>query len=352
MYSLRVCQQPERARLCSYKEENETIDRRPVDPPPVVEVLSSDEHPPDSTTLFVRVLLIGTDNENVKVVKTPQGSDATAGEVVQTPEKLRLLDGSWGALCVFAKLSIRLPGVFQLKFILYETSLSGVEQISSTTSEPFEVYSPKLFKGMKESTPLTRHLAAQGLKVKLRTDTTVGRQSDSRRRTHASPETRQASPDSRLVWTEGEPVAPKRRRVGDDGMIPSIMTSWMDSTPRFDLSAFSLDSQKRDPSRLYSPQNSHPHPHIHTHTTTSTSTFQQSTPPPPPPPASTASPSKHRSRPSTNRLSIGPGDDGLPVLPFFAPPRLTTLIHPPEPEPEHEPDDDSDLLPPIRWPYS
>lgn len=29
---------------------------------------------------------------------------------------------------------------------------------------------------MHESTPLTRHLAAQGLKVKLRTDTTVGRQ--------------------------------------------------------------------------------------------------------------------------------------------------------------------------------
>lgn len=55
MYSLRVIQQPERARLCSYKEENETsesplavmtrwelinpVDRRPVDPPPVVEML-------------------------------------------------------------------------------------------------------------------------------------------------------------------------------------------------------------------------------------------------------------------------------------------------------------------------
>jgi hypothetical protein len=61
MYSLRVIQQPERARLCSFKEENETskslfcasasgkkkeglhadtlVDRRPVDPPPVVELL-------------------------------------------------------------------------------------------------------------------------------------------------------------------------------------------------------------------------------------------------------------------------------------------------------------------------
>jgi hypothetical protein len=49
-------------------------------------------------------------------------------------------------------------------------------EITHTISEPFEVFSPKLFKGMRESTALTRHLAAQGLKVKLRTDTSVGRQ--------------------------------------------------------------------------------------------------------------------------------------------------------------------------------
>lgn len=52
---------------------------------------------------------------------------------------------------------------------------SGLTEITHTISEPFEVFSPKLFKGMRESTALTRHLAAQGLKVKLRTDTSVGR---------------------------------------------------------------------------------------------------------------------------------------------------------------------------------
>jgi hypothetical protein len=55
-------------------------------------------------------------------------------------------------------------------------SRSGIIEIVSTISDTFEVFSPKLFKGMKESTALTRHLASQGLKVKLRTDTTVGRQ--------------------------------------------------------------------------------------------------------------------------------------------------------------------------------
>ena len=60
--------------------------------------------------------------------------------------------------------------------ILSRFHRDGVTQITSATSEPFEVFSPKLFRGMKESTPLTRHLASQGLKVKLRTDTNIGRQ--------------------------------------------------------------------------------------------------------------------------------------------------------------------------------
>lgn len=55
-------------------------------------------------------------------VKTPTGADATAGETIQTPERLRHLDGKPGALCIFAKLSVRVPGVYRLKFTLYETA--------------------------------------------------------------------------------------------------------------------------------------------------------------------------------------------------------------------------------------
>lgn len=65
--ALVVVQQPERARLCSFKEENETStsswlpsgnpnctqdactkatdDRRPVDPPPVIELTSDGDFP-------------------------------------------------------------------------------------------------------------------------------------------------------------------------------------------------------------------------------------------------------------------------------------------------------------------
>ncbi|WVQ96003.1 hypothetical protein IAU59_003103 [Kwoniella sp. CBS 9459] len=204
LYELKVRQQPERARLCSYKEENETIDRRPVDPPPVVELRShqiSTEHLLESTSFFIRASIVSATAVPVPVpdhgrpsvaepyysaIKTPTGADATTGEVVQTPEKLKLLDGRPVALCIFAKLSVRVPGVFRLMFTLYETTGTGIIELTRTVSDPFEVFSPKLFKGMHESTPLTRHLAAQGLKVKLRTDTSVGRQSTSRRRTPAA----------------------------------------------------------------------------------------------------------------------------------------------------------------------
>ncbi|WVO13782.1 hypothetical protein L204_101404 [Cryptococcus depauperatus] len=186
------------------------LDRRPIDPPPIVEIIASDraigtEQLLDSTAFFVKVAIVTCTSVPLSSpssptqtpfsskplshcrsvyspVKTPLGADAITGEIVQTPEKLRLLDGRTAALCVFAKISVRVPGTFRLKFTLYEISEAGIVEVVHVVSKPFEVFSPKLFQGMHESTPLTRHLAAQGLKVKLRTDTGAGRANNKRRR--------------------------------------------------------------------------------------------------------------------------------------------------------------------------
>jgi hypothetical protein len=54
--------------------------------------------------------------------KLAQGAVATTGETVQGVDKLQDLSGRPGAFSVFGKLSVRVPGVFRLRFEMFETS--------------------------------------------------------------------------------------------------------------------------------------------------------------------------------------------------------------------------------------
>ncbi|KAJ9119566.1 hypothetical protein QFC22_003275 [Naganishia vaughanmartiniae] len=202
-FTLVMRQQPERARLCSFKEENDTIDRRPVDPPPIVQIIPNR---PSSISemlvhhhFFMKAILVAPHPDFVmngaelsptckhgqlyQELRLPAGQEATTGEATQTPEKLQDLAGREGAFCVFGRLSIRMPGQFRLRFVLYETTQFGVKELGFVVSDIFEVFSPKLFGGMRQSTTLTRHFASQGLKIKLRQDGT----SRSGRRKKAQP---------------------------------------------------------------------------------------------------------------------------------------------------------------------
>jgi len=264
-----------------------------------------------------------------------------------------------------------------LMFALYQTSESGVCEVAHTVSDPFEVFSPKLFRGMKESTPLTRHLAAQGLKVKLRTDTTVGRQSEARRRPSnvpaSSPSSTEpsqssssrspfpssagsnpANPSNRsLVWRSDWPPDLFDRHAGSspqdyskrttlDEYLPSLPPSsslnWA-RTPSADLAAFSLDQQRP--------------PHNMPPSTSSSSRASSSRPFSPFSSYTTPSELSLQSRTSSERsplppmggLHIRPGDDGIPILPvppFSVMPSVMNLLSGPGP------DGDSQQLAPIR----
>ena len=78
----------------------------------------------DSTSFFIRASIVypDPDGDDYTAVKTPTGADAAAGDTIQTPERLCGLDGMPGSVVVFAKLNVRVPGTFRLKFTLYETS--------------------------------------------------------------------------------------------------------------------------------------------------------------------------------------------------------------------------------------
>ncbi|CAO3625334.1 unnamed protein product [Mucor fragilis] len=198
-YALTVQQQPQKARLCSFKDK---VDRRPLDPPPIVQLHQSnnmnfnDYH--NSANFFLHTTLANAnDNSDIHYVN---GIRTTAGSVVQSLHKLKDTNNTEGAFFVFADISIRIEGVFKLKFTLFQIKGILVERVCSIFSDPFRVYSPKTFPGMSgkiqtpniitmqysnhtilllkqnpliliyllESTDLTRSFSDQGVRIRIR----------------------------------------------------------------------------------------------------------------------------------------------------------------------------------------
>ncbi|CAO3639341.1 unnamed protein product [Mucor hiemalis] len=165
-YCLAVRQQPQKARLCSFKDK---VDRRPLDPPPIVQLFQSstmsfnDYH--KSAKFFLHTTLAHvSDNSDIHCAN---GNRTTAGSVVQSLHKLKDTNEA-GAFFIFADISIRVEGIFRLKFTLFEIKGMEVERVCSVFSDPFQVYSPKSFPGMSESTALTRTFSDQGVRIRIR----------------------------------------------------------------------------------------------------------------------------------------------------------------------------------------
>ncbi|KAL7278780.1 hypothetical protein ACG7TL_007789 [Trametes sanguinea] len=74
---------------------------------------------------------------------------------------------------VFPDLSVRTEGSYRLKLSLFEVVGSSVYHCKSIFSAPFYVYTAKKFPGMEESTPLSCSLADQGIKIRIRKDIRV-----------------------------------------------------------------------------------------------------------------------------------------------------------------------------------
>ncbi|KAL9541144.1 hypothetical protein PS6_010441 [Mucor atramentarius] len=163
-YALTVQQQPQKARLCSFKDK---VDRRPLDPPPIVQLHQSNNMNfndyQNSANFFLHTTLANAnDNSDIHYVN---GVRTTAGSVVQSLHKLKDTNNTEGAFFVFADISIRIEGVFKLKFTLFQIKGIQVERICSIFSDPFRVYSPKTF---PESTDLTRSFSDQGVRIRIR----------------------------------------------------------------------------------------------------------------------------------------------------------------------------------------
>ncbi|KAI8377618.1 velvet factor-domain-containing protein [Radiomyces spectabilis] len=172
-FQLIMRQQPIRSRMCGVGDK---VDRRPIDPPPIVELrLEENSHilPMISPHLFLAAILVedsGSEHrmQSLDELNLDVHSKLAIGRTVSSLYLLRDLDNTEGAFFVFSDISVRAEGHYRLRMCLFEIVNGDVYFRQSILTNPFVVYSAKKFPGMYESCPLARHFAEQGLKIRIR----------------------------------------------------------------------------------------------------------------------------------------------------------------------------------------
>ncbi|KAJ4307147.1 hypothetical protein N0V88_000525 [Collariella sp. IMI 366227] len=284
-YSMRVIQQPERARACGSGPKS-SADRRPVDPPPVVElrIYEGQTWPAaqekDITFVYNANFFLFATLEHARILAHARGTPAPNTPPVLTGmpvSGMAYLDRPQEAgYFLFPDLSVRHEGRYKLTFNLYEEtkedkdkdkesdgesqpSILGLGPATGGSfdfrmeirSQEFIVYSAKKFPGLAESTPLSRVVAEQGCRVRIRRDVRMRRRDPK---------------GSTADYDNGEDEYSRRRRTAtpDNRMDYNRARSMSGSTER---PPYSADSQRRpsiaDYPTHYPSQSSQPGGHLH-----------------------------------------------------------------------------------------
>lgn len=144
--------------------------RKPIDPPPMVQLTvdtATDPHQQfhQNPHLFVCATLYKGDQDEAH-----GDSRALTGTLTSSLHRLKGLTNKDGAWFVFSDISVMVAGSFRLCFTLYEfvPGELQVRHLGSQISGKFDVVLPKDFRGLEESTLLTRSFAEQGVRLRLR----------------------------------------------------------------------------------------------------------------------------------------------------------------------------------------
>ncbi|MCJ1312200.1 hypothetical protein MMC25_005874 [Agyrium rufum] len=172
-YNLTVRQAPERAKVATGKEK----DRKPVDPPPIIQLHINDPEDPAHNYLqspyFFMCCTLWHSHEDKAV--EPSSEPLLTGSLVSSLHRLKDSDNhanrADGGFFVFGDLSVKVEGEYRLRFSLYDMLRKEVRYIAGITTPVFTVFSSKLFGGMSESTFLSRSFGDQGVRLRIRKET-------------------------------------------------------------------------------------------------------------------------------------------------------------------------------------
>lgn len=144
--------------------------RKPIDPPPVVELDVQRAQDPERHFLYNPFLSLRASLRRTDHDQPVPGYDALAGTVITSLQLLKEKERIESGLFVFGDISVREQGSFRLHFEMWEYDPSDCHAtfLASCTSQPFSVFAPKDFQGMMQSTLLTRNMIDCGIRVPLR----------------------------------------------------------------------------------------------------------------------------------------------------------------------------------------
>ncbi|KAF1944797.1 hypothetical protein EJ02DRAFT_312675, partial [Clathrospora elynae] len=146
--------------------------RKPVDPPPMVQLMVDSPADPQQNFLqnpylFATATLFKSDKRE-PIDHTP--NDSLTGTLVSSLHRLKDEANKDAGFFVFGDISIKVQGAFRLCISLYEIQSDPhcVQSLGAITSDIFHVVAAKDFKGLTESTVLSRAFSDQGVRLRLR----------------------------------------------------------------------------------------------------------------------------------------------------------------------------------------
>jgi hypothetical protein len=161
-----IRQQPRDALVVAKGKERA---RKSVDSPPMVELRVKRTVDPQqqflqNLHLTMVVSLYKADKDE------PLPGESLIGTLASSIHKIKDFNNQDAGFFIFGDISVRVLGTYRLHFSLFELRPDEmyIQHLSTITSEKFTVVAPKDFKGMEESTYLSRTVADQGVRLRLR----------------------------------------------------------------------------------------------------------------------------------------------------------------------------------------